>query len=169
MNLKSLICILSVIVISCNDKKVSHTDTEKAAQDTTTQIASNQNAPTKIDIKDLGNLVGQKPTESKIFEMDHLGKRFEKLMGEHYAEFKSDWNQETPFMKDGEIIYFVGCKAPNCSENKFFVMIDLITDNINIIHIMNGRPVSHEESSVIGMTDKLAQDFEKCRSSNQIL
>ncbi|MBK8886761.1 MAG: hypothetical protein IPN46_09520 [Saprospiraceae bacterium] len=46
------------------------------------------------------------------------------------------------------------------------MMIDMITNNINVIHLKDGRPVSHEESAVIGMSEKIAEDFEKTRSSD---
>ncbi len=166
MNLKSLICILAVIIISCKDKKSSADASSKSNQDTAKIASTSIDTPTPSNIKELASLAGQTPTQAKIFEIGNLNKRFEKLMGEHYEEFKSDWNQETPIMKDGEILYFIGCKANSCNDNKFFVMIDLVTDNINVIHMKNRRPVSHEESSVIGMTEKMAADFEKSRSAD---
>lgn len=165
MNIKFFTFLTFIFFISCSSKKENKvaTTTEVTAAPASAEIPQ---TPSGDGIKSLTTFVGKKPSEVQIFDKYDFTKRFEKLMGENYTEFKSDWNQETPIMKDGEILYFVGCKANACRENKFFVMIDMITNNLNVIHLKDGRPVSHEENSVIGMSDKIAEDFEKTRSSD---
>ncbi|MBK8625853.1 MAG: hypothetical protein IPN86_09915 [Saprospiraceae bacterium] len=135
---------------------------------------TNESAPTSTPNPDttaasntaftgFADYVGKKPTEVQLFSKSDLLKRIEKLLGEDFADFKADWNNESAIMKDGEILYFVGCKATACAENKYFIMLDLTDNNINVIQIKNGRPRSFEEGAVIGMPEKLATDFEKIR------
>ncbi|MFZ1579898.1 MAG: hypothetical protein WAT26_02110 [Saprospiraceae bacterium] len=165
MNIKFLSFVAFIFFLSCSSKKESNVQTTTEVTPAPANVETPQTS-SGDDIKSLTSFVGKKPSEAQIFDKFDFTKRFEKLMGEHYSEFKSDWNQETPIMKDGEILYFVGCKANACRENKFFVMIDMITNNLNVIHLKDGRPVSHEESAVIGMSEKIAEDFEKTRSSD---
>jgi len=42
----------------------------------------------------------------------------------------------------------------------------MMESNINIINIKNGRPSSFEEGAVIGMTDKVASEFERIRNAD---
>ncbi len=112
------------------------------------------------------NFVGKKASEVQLFEKFNLNNRIEKLLGAEYAEFKADWNEENNISQDGEILYLTGCRKGACNENKYFLLLDMMESNINIINIRNGRPRSFEEGAVIGMTDKVASEFEQIRNAD---
>jgi len=166
MQLKFISFLLMLFLISCSSKKESSTSSQATAADSAALVLNEANgSPNAQSIKELENFIGKKPTEVKLFEKFDLNKRIEKVLGNELAEFNSDWNDETPILKDGEILYFTGCKKGACAENKYFMMLDLVENNFNIINIRNGRPRSFEEGAVIGMSDKLAEDFEKIRNA----
>jgi hypothetical protein len=166
MYVRFLSFILAIVVLSCSSKK-ENSNNPAAGSENQTSDTTNADLPKdgKNTFDGFDAYVGKKPAEVQLFEKANLNARIEKLLGGEFADFKADWNTESTIMKDGEILYFVGCKSSACAENKYFVMLDLIINNLNIINIRNGRPRSFEEGPVIGMPDKLAGDFEKIRQA----
>jgi hypothetical protein len=166
MQFKFISCLVVLFLMACSSKKESSTSSQTASADTAALVLEQANgSPEPQSIKELENFIGKKPSQVQLFEKFDLNKRIEKVLGSELAEFKSDWNDETPIFKDGEILYFTGCKTGACAENKYFMMLDLVENNFNIINIRNGRPRSFEEGAVIGMSDKVAEDFEKIRNA----
>lgn len=166
MQFKFISCLAVLFLMACSSKKESSTSSQTTSADSAALVQTQANgSPEPKSIKELENFIGQKPSQVQLFEKFDLNKRIEKVLGSELAAFKSDWNDETPILKDGEILYFTGCKTGACAENKYFMMLDLVENNFNIINIRNGRPRSFEEGAVIGMSDKVAEDFEKIRNA----
>jgi hypothetical protein len=152
---------LLFIMVSCkNQNEVSKTEST-----TQTSNPAEENAATPTSIAEAKNFVSKKATDVKLFEQFNLNQRIEKLLGTDFTEFKADWNEENLISQDGEILYFSGCRKGACADNKYFVLLDMMENNINIINIRNGRPKSFEEGAVIGMTDKVAEEFERIRNA----
>jgi hypothetical protein len=151
---------LILIASACTGKK---TNTQDSAANTEPSQVATGTSTTHESIKSMSALVGKMPKDVKLFERYSLYPRLEKVLGDDFADFKSDWNEESPIKIDGEIIYFSGCKAGGCKENKYFITIDLVENNINVINFKNQRARSYEEGSIIGLPTKIADEFEKIR------
>lgn len=156
---------LIVFVFACSPKKDTPNTSNSVEKPSTETPIVDAPKSDKPSLKSLESYVGKKPSEVQLFDNADLTQRIEKLLGADYADFKADWNEESPIMKDGEILYFIGCKSGACAENKYFIMLDLVDPNINIINMRNGRPRSYEEGAVIGMPDTVAEAFDKTRQS----
>ncbi len=162
MQLKSLSLLFSLFLIfSCGEKKTVSTDTTGGSIDTIqTEV---KGFGSQAIIKEITGLAGKKPTEANLFEKYQLYPRLEKLLGNEFTTFKSDWNEETPIQAEGEFIYFSGCKANACRENRYVILIDLTYNNINVVNFKNTRQRSFEESSIIGLSYKMEDYIEKIR------
>jgi hypothetical protein len=160
--------IIFVFILSftaCKNK--TNTDKSKSENTEITSSTINNDA-TNIDkpsMEDAAKYVGKKPSEVNLFSQYNLEKRIDALLKNDAQNFKDNLNETTPIMKDGEILYFIGCKAGDCKAMKFFVMLDMLDTNVNVTVINNGTPKSYEESAIIGMTDQIAREFQRILSS----
>lgn len=162
MFLKSFSLAFSLLLIcSCSEKKASSSDASENSADTIPSEV--KGFGTQATIKEITGLAGKKPTEVNLFEKYQLYSRLEKLLGNEYSTFKKDWNEETPIVAEGEFIYFSGCKAKACKENRYVILIDLTYNNINVVNFKNTRHRSFEESSIIGLSYKMEEYIEKIR------
>ena len=162
-----LIFCLVLVYSACNNTSTSTTQSASGASQTDNKDQSSKET-TQIDkpsMEDAVKYVGKKPSEVDLFNQYDLNKRIENMLESDYETFKANWNEETPIMKDGEILYFIGCKTGDCASNKYFVMLDMLDTNINIIFIRGGLPKSYEESAIIGMPETVANAFQKTVSS----
>lgn len=156
---------LLFLVVSCKNQN-DGSKTEGAEQTSNSaEGPTPSSTATQTSIADAKNFLGKKATDVKLFDQFNLNQRIEKLLGSDFTEFKADWNDENVIAQDGEILYFTGCRKGACAENKYVVLLDMMENNINIINIRNGRPRSFEEGAVIGMTDKVAAEFERIRNT----
>lgn len=156
-----LVFLVFFLLVSCKNQ---NTET-KAMDNVQTPKAIEAKASVKKSLDEAKTFVGKKPTEIKLFDQLNLGQRLEKLLGNEFSDFKADWNDDNFIAQDGEILYFTGCRKGACADNKYFILLDIMENNINVINIRNGRPRSFEEGAVIGMTDKVAAEFERVRNS----
>lgn len=162
---KFLFSLLVVAILtSCSNNKSESKDAGSNPE-TPAEIVNEESKTSMTSINDMAQFEGKLPNEVQLFEKYNLYPRFEKLLGADFADFKADWNEESPIKKDGEIIYMTGCRKGACKDNLYFLTIDLIENNINIINLRNNRPKSYEEGAIIGMPSKLADDFDKVRRS----
>lgn len=159
--------LMILTILACSPKKESNSSTVRENQTPTTENVASAGA-SNGNFSGFEAFVGKKPADVQLFDKANLNSRIEKLLGSEYQDFKADWNTESNIKKDGEILYFTGCKSSDCNENKYFFMLDLIDSNFNIINIRNGRPRSFEEGPVIGMPDGAAQDFDKVRQGQPL-
>ncbi|MBC7886152.1 MAG: hypothetical protein H7X99_11800 [Saprospiraceae bacterium] len=157
----TVITVLILLICSCknnssNDGDMQTTDSADTAM--TLPPASTAN------FKDLEKHVGKLPKEIDLFQKYGLYSRIEDIMKSDFAEFKENWNEETPLKKDGEMIYFTGCKAGDCKSNNYFIVLDLMINKINVYNFKNEKGRSYEEDhTVIGMPFKMTDDFMKLR------
>lgn len=155
---KYIFLIIAIASISsCKNKDVQSANATNA----TTQTTTEEIIDTKEAILDLDKLVGQMPKDIDLFNKFNIGTRIKALLGKEYEDFAKDWNTETPLSKDGNIMYTSGCRAENCIASNYFIVFDLIDNNINIYHYKHERGRTYEEGAVIGMPFKLADEFEK--------
>lgn len=152
------VCFLSIAACKNNSNSTNVSNKSEDSADKTILIE-------KPSMEDADKYVGKKPSEVNLFSQYNLTNRIEALLKNDSKNFTENFNDETPIMRDGELLYFVGCKAGDCKAMKFFVILDLIETNINILVINNGTPKSYEESAIIGMTDNIAKAFQNILTS----
>jgi hypothetical protein len=120
-------------------------------------------AAPSYNIQDLTKYVGQMPSESGIFKVANLAERTKDIMGQHFIDFENGWFDKLPVEQYEDYIYFGGCQFANCDGIKYFIIVDLTEDNINVLHYGGKRPYSFEEGAIIGMPDRISDAFEAFR------
>lgn len=156
------------IWMSCQNKDQAEKVADSVATETPAPTQDKEDNVAIPDFTDLEQYVGKKPTEVDLFSQYNLKERMIKLIGENgFNEMMTDWSLESPIKEDDRIVYFTGCNATNCPANRYFIMLDIADPNINIVNYRFKSSRSYEESSVIGMTDKLANAFEQFRDANE--
>lgn len=153
--------IFSLILVSflaC--KNNADTTQEASSVQSSEQTASTASS---YNIQDLTTFVGQMPAEARIFEVANLAERTKNIMGQHFIDFENGWFDKLPVQQYEDYIYFGGCQFENCDGVRYFIIIDLTEDNLNVLHYGGKRPYSFEEGAIIGMPDRISDAFEAFR------
>ena len=155
-----LLLILSVL--SCKqDNKVSGDAAPKESKSDSPEQDTTINE--LVDWKSFETSENKKPSEVSLMEANGLKSRIKAMLKDNYAEFQNDWNEETPIMIQDKILFTTGCQKGDCKANKYILILDLMDNNINIVNFKYGRVRSWEERAVIGLPDRLLQQFELIR------
>jgi hypothetical protein len=109
------------------------------------------------------NAENNKPSDVSLMEANDLQSRIKAMLKDNYAEFQSDWKEETPIVIQDKILFTTGCQSGDCKANKYVLIVDFTDNNINIVNFKYGKVRSWEERAVIGLPDKLLQQFESIR------
>ncbi|HRO09232.1 MAG TPA: hypothetical protein PK611_08490 [Saprospiraceae bacterium] len=160
-----LIVSLFLAFTSCKNNSSGTSISADSSASGTQANTTTQTEISKPSFEDAAQYVGKKPSEVELFKKYNLENRLKALLKTDYDTFKEGWNEETPIMKAGEILYFTACKTGSCGTNKYFVMLDMTEPNVNVTFTRGGRAKSYEESAIIGMPDQIADYFEKILGS----
>lgn len=165
-----LIFCLTLTLFACKNTPATTSEPTVSNEVQTEQAAptADANPNDKPSMADAGQYVGKKPSEVDLFSKYNLEKRIEQMLKGEYQNFVESRTEESVINKDGEILYFVVCKASSCPANKYFVILDMLDTNVNVISIRGNLPKSYEESAIIGMTDKIANYFQRTLGSPKI-
>jgi hypothetical protein len=152
---------------SCKNSQATPGKEASVQQDSLLESGKTDVIP-QADTKQLGNLVGKYPKDVAMFETYLPPARMEKLLGVEYPDFVKDWGEETAIQKDGELVYFTGCRKGFCAENAYLIIVDLLNNQINIMNFKGRIVRTYEEGGVIiGLTDKLANEVQRMRSRQE--
>lgn len=121
--------------------------------------------PKAEKLADLKGAAGAKAKEVSFWESKEITQRLEKLMKRDYAEMKKNWNTEDPAMVEGNIAMLTGCQATNCSSNQYIFIADLEKDNINVIHMKDGKVREYKEKGDIELQDSFKAVIEKIKAN----
>jgi len=161
MKIFSLSLLLFIALFSCKNT-ASETKTEEQEKGETYAGDKPETPVVRLDLNDITQHVGKLPKEVDLFTKYSLDGRIEKIMGSDFAEFKKDWNEETPLKKDGEVIYTTGCRAGDCKANKYFLVLDVLQNGINVFNFKGSKAKTYEEDHIIiGLPSQAQADFEK--------
>lgn len=152
---------IGIFLLSC--KNSSETVSKESSEISNDEVNSSSSASTAYDINDLTKFVGQMPSEANIFQIAGLGDRTKNIMGQHFIDFEKGWFDKLPIQQYEDYIYFGGCQFENCDGIKYFIIVDLTEDNINVLHYGGKRPYGFEEGAIIGMPERISDAFEAFR------
>ncbi|HMR87654.1 MAG TPA: hypothetical protein PKD51_05850 [Saprospiraceae bacterium] len=160
MKIFSFVFLLLISFASC---KNANTESSPEGEKSETYEGEKPETPVvRIDLNEIAQHVGKLPKEVDLFTKYSLDARIEKIMGTDYAEFKQDWNEETPLKKDGEVMYTTGCKAGDCKANRYLLVLDLLQNGVNVYNFRQTKNKTYEEDNIIiGLPSQAQADFEK--------
>jgi len=158
--------ILVIVLFGSCKQGESSTDTAANMADSTGITATTETAATPDgNIKDFSTEVGKMVKADDLMKKGNLSARLQKMMGEDYNDFVANWSEETPLKQDSELLYAIGCKQGDCVSNKYFLLLDMEGNNINVHHFMGTKVKTWEEGPIIGLTANASDDYQKLREA----
>ncbi len=173
--LKLIPFILVILFISCNnikkEKQTTPTETKqekeiKVKSKTKPQMETNSKA--KPDSLFFNELIGNYPTQVKLFQNEILTSRLKNLNRFDYDSFVANWNTETPITIINQIIHSSGCKVHDCPSSGYELFIDLKNDNINIYHFRGNTLRVYTEKDWIDLPESFNNEIESKKSNAKI-
>lgn len=176
MTFKTLIpCLCVAAVVGCgspspNNTTVSSSVANKPNTNANANSAANTGASnaatsntstgTTSSLKSLNASVGKTASDIKLWENKDVNPRLEKLLGPDYANMKKFWNTESPISAEGDVLMMSGCEQHNCGDNQYVMFIDTSNDNINVVHIKNGKTKDYKEKGDISLPKRFADELD---------
>lgn len=154
----STIILSSLLFVSCkkeNFKSIPKTDstsikTEALKEDS---IVLNPN-DSLYALADKSVIGTQFLTKSK------LAPRLKKLLETDYDQMVANWNTETPFEKQDNILHAWGCKQHDCSNYSYDLYIDVKNNKINVYKFAESKlTIFKEDNFDIEIKGNLLKDL----------
>lgn len=141
----SIVIASSLILFSCKKdiaKEVPTTDS------TSIKTESLKTGSTTINPNDsLYNLVDKSVVGTQFLTKSSLAPRLKKLLGSDYDQMVKNWNTETPFEKQDNILHAWGCKQHDCGTYSYDLYIDVKNNKINVYKFSESKLTIFKEDN----------------------
>jgi hypothetical protein len=146
-------------LISCKKETVKDVPTTDSTSIITHSLKSDSAIINPADT--LYNLVDKSVIGTNVLTKSSLAPRLKTIMGKDYDEMVQDWNTETPFTKEGDILHASGCKQHDCTNYSYDLYIDIKANKINVYKFKKSKlTVFTEDNFTIELKDLLLKDLE---------
>lgn len=156
-----------LLFVSCQNKSATESVSEASASKDSISNTFNDQPGKSIPLDSLKNFYGKKLKSDSLFEQFAILPRLEKLMGNGFTDFKDGWGEESALMHDGEVMYATACKSNDCKAIKVLLVIDGLSNNLNVYVFNNQKIKTYEESNIIGLTETIGAQYEKLRDEQK--
>lgn len=158
-NYISAAIVSSLILFSCKKeiiKEVPKTDSTsiktEALKEDSIVINPNDSLYALVDKSVIGTQFLTKST---------LAPRLKTLLGADYDQMVKNWNTETPFEKQDNILHAWGCKQHDCSTYSYDLYIDVKNNKINVYKFSESKlTVFKEDNFDIEINGNFLKDLE---------
>jgi len=155
----SVVILCSSILFSCKKeiiKEVPKTDS------TSIKTEALQADSTIINPNDsLYSLVDKSVIGTQFLTKSGLVPRLKKLLGSDYDQMVKNWNTETPFEKQDNLLHAWGCKQHDCSTYSYDLYIDVKNNKINVYKFAESKlTVFKEDNFDIEIKGNFLKDLE---------
>ncbi|MFH6995970.1 hypothetical protein [Flavobacterium sp. FlaQc-48] len=146
------------VLISCKKETIKDVP---ATDSTSVKIDALQSDSTIINPLDtLQNLVDKSVIGTHLLTKSSLAPRLKTLLGKDYDEMVKNWNTETPFTKEGDVLHASGCKQYDCTNYSYDLYIDSKANKINVYKFSASKlDVFTEDNFRIELKDSLLQEL----------
>lgn len=108
----------------------------------------------------LYTLVDKSVIGTQFLIKSSLAPRLKKLLGADYDEMVKNWNTETPFAKQENILHAWGCKQHDCNTYSYDLFIDVKNNKINVYKFAESKlTVFKEDNFEIEIKDGFLKDL----------
>ncbi len=109
----------------------------------------------------LYSLVDKSVIGTQFLTKSSLAPRLKKLLGPDYDEMVKNWNTETPFEKQDNILHAWGCKQHDCNTYSYDLYIDVKNNKINVYKFAKSKlTVFKEDNFDIEIKDNFLKDLD---------
>lgn len=108
----------------------------------------------------LYNLVDKSVIGTQFLTKSSLAPRLKKLLGSDYDQMVKNWNTETPFEKQDNILHAWGCKQHDCNTYSYDLYIDVKNNKINVYKFAESKlTVFKEDNFDIEIKDEFLKNL----------
>ncbi len=158
-----LVVCLALFTVACSGTGNSNKSAENRVSTNTSPpppaAEKTNSTSTTSELATLKDSVGKTATEINLWQHKVVGPRLEKLLGSDYAAMKKNWNTESLLRVEGNVLTVSGCQQHNCGANQYIIFADTANDNINVVHLFNGKMKRYNEKDEILLPKAMADDF----------
>ncbi|URM36574.1 hypothetical protein [Flavobacterium anhuiense] len=163
----SIVIASSLILFSCKKdiaKEVPTTDS------TSIKTEALKTDSTTINPNDtLYNLVDKSVVGTQFLTKSSLAPRLKKLLGSDYDQMVKNWNTETPFEKQDNILYAWGCKQHDCGTYSYDLYIDVKNNKINVYKFSESKlTIFKEDNFEIAIKGNFLKDLNIKKENTEI-
>lgn len=150
---------MSFIFISCKKEIIKTVPTTDSTSIKTEALKTDSTVLNPVD--SLYTLVDKSVIGTQFLTKSSLTPRLKTLLGADYDQMVKNWNTETPFEKQGEILHAWGCKQHNCNTYSYDLFIDVKNNKINVYKFSESKlTVFKEDNFDIEIKDAFLKDLE---------
>lgn len=153
-----IVALSSFILVSCKKEVLK---TVPSTDSTSIKIDALKSDSTIINPADtLNNLLDKSVIGTHLLTKSSLTPRLKNLLKEDYDQMVKQWNTETPFTKEGDILHASGCKQHDCNTYSYDLYIDTKKNKINVYKFSQSKlTLFAEDDYQIALKDSLLQDL----------
>lgn len=108
----------------------------------------------------LYNLVDKSVIGTQFLTKSSLAPRLKNLLGSDYDQMVKNWNTETPFEKQDNILHAWGCKQHDCNTYSYDLYIDVKNNKINVYKFAESKlTVFKEDNFDIEIKDEFLKNL----------
>ncbi|RYJ41075.1 MULTISPECIES: hypothetical protein [Flavobacterium] len=135
----------SLILFSCKKEIIKEIPTTDSTSIKTEALKTDSTTLNPND--SLYNLVDKSVVGIQFLTKSSLAPRLKKLLGTDYDLMVKNWNTETPFEKQDNILHAWGCKQHDCSTYSYDLYIDVKNNKINVYKFSESKLTVFKEDN----------------------
>ncbi len=117
----------------------------------------------------LYGLVDKSVIGTQFLTKSSLAPRLQKLLGPDYDEMVKNWNTETPFERQNNILHAWGCKQHDCNTYSYDLYIDVKNNKMNVYKFAESNlTVFKEDNFDIEIKDNFLKDLDIKKKNTEI-
>ncbi len=154
----SFVVLSSFIFFSCKKEIIKTVPTTDSTSIKTEALKTDSTVLNPTD--SLYTLVDKSVIGTQFLTKSSLAPRLKTLLGADYDEMVKNWNTETPFEKQENILHAWGCKQHDCNSFSFDLYIDVKNNKINVYKFAESKlTVFKEDNFEIEIKDNFLKDL----------
>lgn len=154
----SFVVLSSFIFFSCKKEIIKTVPTTDSTSIKTEALKTDSTVLNPTD--SLYTLVDKSVIGTQFLTKSSLAPRLKTLLGNDYDEMVKNWNTETPFEKQENILHAWGCKQHDCNSFSFDLYIDVKNNKINVYKFAESKlTVFKEDNFDIEIKDNFLKDL----------
>ncbi|WPO78690.1 hypothetical protein [Flavobacterium sp. KACC 22761] len=154
-------------IVSCKKENIKSVPTTDSTSIRTEALKTDSTVLNPTD--SLYALVDKSVIGTQFLTKSALAPRLKALMGADYDEMVKNWNTETPFEKQENIVHAWGCKQHDCNSYSYDLFIDVKNNKINVYKFAKSKmTIFKEDNFEIEIKDAFLKDLNTKKSNTDI-
>lgn len=162
-----IVALTCFAIVSCKKENIKSVPTTDSTSIRTEALKTDSTVLNPTD--SLYALVDKSVIGTQFLTKSALATRLKTLLGTDYDEMVKNWNTETPFEKQENIVHAWGCKQHDCNSYSYDLFIDVKNNKINVYKFAKSKmTIFKEDNFDIEIKDAFLKDLNTKKSNADI-